>query len=359
MRIKTSGRRKIRKASRAFKRIVSALPSVPFLKPVLLISVALCILLIILPYIITNLTPSDKPEKELVPEATFELTETPDTITVYRTGNNRTEIIDFEDYVKGVVSCEMPASFHIEALKAQAVAARTYSLSRVINADKTGNPEAHPQAPVCDSTHCQVYRSVSENKNVKGASWMESNWPKIEKAADSTRSQLLYYNGELAEQALFHSSSGGRTENCQDVFASAVPYLVSVESPYEDEATHQNETNSFTIKEISYALKSRYPNIDFGDISTSSIKIISRSTGGRVEKMRIGNGIIEGRNVREALKLPSAAFTIDISGDTVSFTSNGSGHGVGMSQYGADGMAKKSYTYRQILNHYYKGTMVY
>ena len=188
---------------------------------------------------------------------------------------------------------------------------------------------------------------------------MKDGWKKICAAADSTKGELLYYKGELVEQALFHSSSGGRTENSEDVFTSAVPYLVSVDSPYESDATHQNEKNSFSVNEFSDIIRAKYPGIAFGDINASNIKIISRSSGSHVEKMKIGDGVIEGRSVREALELPSANFTVSISEDIITFTSTGSGHGVGMSQYGADGMAKEGYTYREILSHYYSGTEVY
>lgn len=351
--------RKLRRSVHCIKNIISAVSAFPFVKPALAVFVSLCLLLILAPYILSRLAPSDEPEKELVPQASFEPVRTPSTIDVFRTEENKTETIDFEDYIKGVVSCEMPSSFHKEALKAQAVAARTYAASRVCLASESGNPDSHPQAPLCDSTHCQVYRSESENRTLKGDSWMKDGWKKICAAADDTEGQLLYYNGELVTQALFHSSSGGKTENCEDVFAAAVPYLVSVDSPYEDEATHQNETTSFSINEFVDKIKSEYPDIEFGEINASGIKILSRSSGGQVEKIQIGNGVISGRNVREALSLPSANFEIDVSDDSITFTSNGSGHGVGMSQYGADGMAKKGYNYREILSHYYSGTQVY
>ena len=187
----------------------------------------------------------------------------------------------------------------------------------------------------------------------------KDGWKKICKAADATCGQLLYYRGELVQQALFHSSSGGKTENCQDVFAASVPYLVSVDSPYEDEATHQNEQHTFTVENFAKKIRTHCPKIAFGDIKSSNIKIISRSTGGHVEKMQIGNGLIEGRTVREALELPSTNFTIKISAGKITFTSSGSGHGVGMSQYGASGMAKKGYGYKDILAHYYQGTEVW
>ena len=135
--------------------------------------------------------------------------------------------------------------------------------------------------------------------------------------------------------------------------------MVSVDSPYEDEATHQNEQHTFTVENFAKKIRAYCPKIAFGDIKSSNIKIISRSTGGHVEKMQIGNGLIEGRTVREALELPSTNFTIKISAGKITFTSSGSGHGVGMSQYGASGMAKKGYGYKDILAHYYQGTEVW
>lgn len=352
-------KRKIKKYINKAQEMFKLIPHIPSLKPILCSFAAICILLVLIPYLITRIVPADEPEKDLIPEIDFEKIEIPKSINVYRTEKSKTETVDFEEYVKCVVSCEMPLSFHIEALKAQAVAARTYSLARVLKAAGYGNSDAHPNAPLCDSTHCQVYSSKSQLRELKGDEWMDTGWNKICEAVNSTEGQLLYYGDELVEQALFHSSSGGRTENCEDVFAAAVPYLVSVESPFEDNATHQNEENTFDINDFAEIIKSQYPGISFGDINASNIRILNRSSGGRVEKMQIGNGIIEGRNVRESLSLPSANFTISTSDNKITFTSNGYGHGVGMSQYGADGMAEKGYNYKEILNHYYKGTTVY
>lgn len=287
----------------------------------------------------------------------------PDYINVYNTTTKQVMAVPFEDYVKGVVAGEMPSTFEEEALKAQAVAARTYSLSKVIRSGVGGNPPAHPGAPLCNDTHCQVYRTVDELKQLKGESWMQQDWLKICKAVESTKGQMMYYNGQLAEQALFHSSSGGHTENSEDVFASAVPYLRSVSSPYEADATHQNESRSLTIAEFAQKVKSAYPNKAFGDISISSIKIMNNTQGGRVNQIQVGNQTLTGREIREALALASAdftfGFTISNSQPYIIFTTNGYGHGVGMSQYGANGMAKKGYTYKDILEHYYTGIKVY
>ncbi|MBR6798687.1 MAG: stage II sporulation protein D [Firmicutes bacterium] len=332
----------------------------PYIKVFLISIVCMSILLIFIPMAITHIVPDnmrdDDKDNASYP---YDKVDLPKTISVYRTESGSVDKLPFEEYIKGVVSCEMPSTFHSEALKAQAVAARTYSAAKVINSETSGNPLAHPSAPLCDSTHCQVFKTEKELKVTKGEAWMKEGYERICDAVDDTEGQLLYYKGELVQQALFHSSSGGATENCEDVFTAAVPYLVSVESPYEDEATHQDEETAFTVNEFISLIRSAYPTTQFGNISSNNIKIISRSSGNRVDKIQVGSGTLTGRQVREALGLSSANFTIDINGDTITFTSNGSGHGVGMSQYGADGMAKKGYDYKKILSHYYSGTEVY
>ncbi len=332
----------------------------PYIKMLFTTVICMGILLIFIPMVITHIMPNSvNDENNDNASYSYNKIDLPKTISVYRTETDTIDKLPFEEYIKGVVSCEMPSTFHQEALKAQAVAARTYSAAKVINSVDSGNPSAHPEAPLCDSTHCQVFKTENELKDIKGKEWMKKDYPKICSAVDDTEGQLLYYKGELVQQALFHSSSGGSTENCEDVFTAAVPYLVSVESPYEDEATHKNEKTALTIAEFASKIKGAYPGIGFGSITSENIEIVSRSDGNRVDKIQLGSGTLTGRQVREALDLSSANFTIDISGDTITFTTNGSGHGVGMSQYGADGMAKEGYDYKKILSHYYSGTEVY
>lgn len=332
---------------------------VPFIKIFLVISVCISILLIFIPLVITHFMSESNIDIDNGSSYFHEKVDIPKTIEVYRTESGKVDKLPFEDYIKGVVSSEMPSTFHSEALKAQSVAARTYSAAKVMNAETSGCPSAHPDAPLCDSTHCQVFKTEKELKDLKGEQWMKDGYVKINDAVNDTKGEMLYYKGELVQQALFHSSSGGATENCEDVFAAAVPYLVSVESPYEDAATHQNEETVFAIDEFASKVSSAYPSTHFGQITSDNIKIISRSNGNRVEKMQIGSATLTGRQIREALSLSSANFTIDIDGDTITIISNGSGHGVGMSQYGADGMAKEGYDYKKILSHYYSGTEIY
>lgn len=287
--------------------------------------------------------------------------QTPDTITVWMEEKGRAVSVDFEDYVCRVVASEMPSSFEEEALKAQSVAARTYGAGKILKYEEV-NPAAHPKAPVCNTTHCQVYKTEKKLIADHGEGWEEKGWKKIQKACRQTEGQLLYYNGELVMQPLFFSSSGGQTENSEDVFSGAYPYLVSVESPYEEEATHRDEEVKLTIKDFERKVKAAYPDRDIGGVSQSSIKILSRTAGGRVERMQAGDGsdgVLRGTEVRSAAGLSSAMFSIRFEEeDTVVFISSGSGHGVGLSQYGANGMAKEGYTYKEILHHYYSGTQV-
>lgn len=343
----------------------------PYLSSIVLKSAAILIaailfILIIIPFAITMLfvpessqQPSDEPVKSKT-EVTDSIKKVsiPSSIRVQKESSGKTEKVNFEEYVKGVVASEMPSTFEEEALKAQAVAARTYSLAKIKNARENGNSSAHPKAPVCDTVHCQVYQNESQLKKSKGSQWMKTDWRKIASAVDSTKGELLYYDGELVQQALFHSSSGGKTENCEDVFAAAVPYLVSVESPYEEDATHKKETLTLTLSQFSSKIKTAYPALSFGSITSSNIKILSHSSGGRVDEIQIGSKTLSGKQVREALGLYSANFTIKLESGKITFTTKGSGHGVGMSQYGANGMAKEGYNYKEILQHYYSGTTV-
>jgi len=258
----------------------------------------------------------------------------PSAVDVYITKKKRFETIDFETYITGVVASEMPSDFDFEALKAQAVASRTYALGRILSG-----------AELCDTVHCQVYR----NDNIP---------PKVARAVKKTKGQLLLFDGKLASQALYFSSSAGDTENAEDVFSNPYPYLVSVSSSDEPGATHKKEVCTLSIKGFSQKIKDSLPELSFGAIKKSNIKILSRTAGGRVETIKVGTQILSGADIRKALNLYSTRFTIKIKGKTITITSSGSGHGVGMSQYGANGLARKGKSYKQIPSHYYRGTTI-
>ncbi|NLN15000.1 MAG: stage II sporulation protein D [Tissierellia bacterium] len=278
-----------------------------------------------------------------------------DEIKVYNTNTNEVENLPLEEYVKGVVAAEMPAEFHIEALKAQAIAARTYAVSRTLKYEE-GHPN-HTEAPLCSGVHCQAYLSLEELRQIHGDSWVEKYWGKIEKAVESTGGILIYYNGEIIEP-LYHSTSGGMTEDAINVFAVESPYLKAVESPYEEDAPRFKTLITLTADEFIEKLKERYPKIDINkDNFYEKIKLVEKTDSGRVKKIAIDNEIIDGREIRDLYNLNSTNFkiTYDKGLNIIEIETYGYGHGVGMSQWGANGMAKQGSNYEEILKHYYTG----
>lgn len=242
-----------------------------------------------------------------------------------------------EQYILGVVLAEMPASFEQEALKAQAVVARTYALKRSITDGK------HPNNAVCtDSGCCQAYQ---DSDVVEATS---SN--KVREAVLATEGQVLTYKGALIE-ATYYSCSGGKTEDAQAVWGQEIPYLISVSSPGEEQAAHYTDTVQFTVEDFRNLLGVEQP-----DSKNSWIKILEYTTGGGVGTVQIGDSFFTGMEIRQLLGLRSTAFTISVVGDTVTITTKGFGHRVGMSQYGAEAMAVQGNSYIAILSHYYPGT---
>ncbi|WP_406242649.1 stage II sporulation protein D [Tissierella carlieri] len=280
------------------------------------------------------------------------------TVKIYNTKTGIVDEINIEDYVKGVVAAEMPAEFHIEALKAQAVAARTYAISRTIKYED-GHPD-HPSAPLCDGIHCQAYLSFSQLREIKGENWIEKYWSKIEESVDSTKNLAIFYNGEIIEP-LYHSTSGGRTEDIKDVFAGDAPYLKSVSSPYEEEAPKYRNTLTMTTEEFINKIKSKYPDAKLTkDNLHEKLKLIERTLTGRVKKAAIDKIIIDGRDLRDLFSLNSTNFTfsLDKKLNIIEIETYGYGHGVGMSQWGANGMGKHGSTFEEILKHYYTGVEI-
>ncbi len=267
--------------------------------------------------------------------------------------------IPLEEYIACVVASEMPAEFETEALKAQAVAARTYAAARKAQFEEGGCAHSDEGAYVCDTTHCQVYRDETALKEIKGDQWMEESFPKILGAVGQTEGEVLYYDGKLVEQPLFFSSGGERTENSEDVFVSAIPYLRSVESgDYEEDSPYQGVETQITLQELKTKLAAEYGEAGAQTVTSENISILGRTDGGSVSQIRFGELTLTGRQTRELLGLKSADFEVDVSGDTLTFVTTGSGHGVGLSQYGADGMAEQGRDYREILSHYYSGVEI-
>ena len=249
--------------------------------------------------------------------------------------------ISEDDYLTCVVLCEMPAEFEIEALKAQAIVARTYALRR----QKTGSK--HPSAAVCmEPSCCQGYKSVEAYLSAGGTS---ADVEKIRHAVVSTRNTVLTYKGELIE-ATYFSCSGGYTEDAQAVWGSDIPYLRATPSPGEEGAARYTDTVTFSTKEFLQKLGCTKPAGATGWLSD-----VEYTQGGGVASIRLCGKVFSGTTVRQLLGLRSTAFTITVLGDTVTVTTKGFGHRVGMSQYGADAMAANGSDYKEILQHYYQG----
>lgn len=273
--------------------------------------------------------------------------------------HNKDEIVTMalEDYVEGVVAGEMPALFHIEALKAQAVAARTFAVRRMKIYGGRGCG-LHPQADVCtDSTHCQAWLSDDELKQKWGVLGYYKYKPKISKSVKSTKGLIITYRGKPIDP-VFHSTSGGKTENSEDVWGNVVPYLRSVVSPYEEDSPKLVGEFSFDLNYFVSKLNEAYPDLNLKLEHLKTMEVVEEGEGGRIVKLRIKNKIVRGMDIRKIFKLNSSNFNWEIQGSRIVFTTIGYGHGVGMSQYGANGMAKAGKTYEQILKHYYTGVEI-
>lgn len=274
-----------------------------------------------------------------------------DKIKVYITKEARVEEIQIEEYVKSVVSGEMLVSFNEEALKAQAVAARTYVMSKRLKAC-----EIAEGGDVCDTTHCQVYISKSERLE-KWGNKGEEYWDKISKAVDATKGMVLSYNNDLVLYPQYFSTSSGMTENAVDVFSNDVPYLVSTESNGEEIAPKYETEFTFNINEFVNKINNKYSEAQVNvDNISGNIEIISRSDAGGIKEIRLGKTKVKGSDFRLAFGLSSTNFEYSIDSENVIFKCKGYGHGVGMSQWGANVMGNNGSNYKEILNHYYKGT---
>lgn len=255
-------------------------------------------------------------------------------ITVYRS-NGSVINLNMTDYLIGVVSSEMPASFNLEALKAQSVLARTYALK----AKQTGKK-------LTDTVSTQSYIDIDQMKNKWGNSF-NTYYNKIKNAVENTNGKYLSYNGNYIE-ALYHSTNNGKTESSLDVFGNYYPYLISVSSEYDKNASSYLRTINMPLDTISNKLGLSLNN-------NSVISILSYTDGGNIKEININGNNFSGKKVRELLGLRSADFDISISDNNANITTRGYGHGVGMSQYGANGMANAGYSYKDILSHYYPG----
>lgn len=268
-------------------------------------------------------------------------------------GGELTEM-DMETYLRGVVRAEMPASFEEEALKAQAVAARTYTLYKI----EGGGSANHPEADACDDVNCcKAYKSQEDAAAAWGMSAALYE-EKIRRAVAETDGEVVLYEGHPV-LAVFHSSSAGATRNVEDVWQQALPYLRSVASPEgADAVPNYYSKAAFTLTEFKEIFIAQYPTANLSGTPSNWFSNIHQNVNGAVESLQVGGITVTGGEMRSLLGLRSANFTISFTDDTVEFSVTGYGHGVGMSQYGANVLAQEGKTYVEILTYYYTGTTV-
>ncbi|MBW8349970.1 stage II sporulation protein D [Bacillus sp. IITD106] len=319
------------------------------LKPAFIFAAILLALSFTIPAILVQST-NDKKEGELkeLKEVKQNKTtkESSMEVAVFRSSTKKIEKLPLEEYVIGVVASEMPADFEMEALKAQALAARTYIVNQVMN---SANDETIPEgANIIDTVNHQVYKNKAELKKQWGKDY-EWKYKKVSEAVKATGGEILTYN-QKPITASFFSTSNGFTENAEDYWKNQIPYLKSVESPWDTKSPKFNSQKVLTISEFEKKLGVKIGN----DIGT----ITGRTSGKKVATVNINGKDFTGREIREKLDLRSTDFTWARKGDSIVISTKGFGHGVGMSQYGANGMAQEGKKYNEIVSHYYQGIAI-
>lgn len=319
--------------------------------------VVILILLIISLLVIKKWEEEDKEKKikeeiEKVQDYEFK-NKVPKEIKVKITKTGKVLTMDVDEYLKGVVPAEMPPSYNMEALKAQAVVARTYTFEKMQN-------NAHGDSDICDNyACCQAYynkEKILEIWTGRGFDRDTRNeyWSKVEDAVDSTNNIVITYKGEYIK-AYFHANSGGKTESSTEIWGKQkIDYLVPVESLGEENHSHYKSENVFTYEELEEKLnKGSDTRCEVNSIN--EIKILDYTVSGRVANIKIGDNHYEGTALRTLLGLKSTNFSVEENDSKVVFKVTGYGHGLGMSQTGSNYYAEQGYTYDEIIKHYYTG----
>lgn len=273
-------------------------------------------------------------------------------IKLLHTKTGEVEEVAIDTYLVNVVSAEMPADFEIEALKTQAVVARTYTIYKIQN-------KKHDNADICDdSACCQAWVSKEERFARWEESVRESNWQKIEQAVNETKGKIITYEGKPIN-AFFHSNSGGKTEIPVNVWGgTGYPYLQVVETSGEDNYTQYNSEVVLSKEELLEKLKVNYSDISIDFNNNDDLKILEYTDSGRVKTVKFGNHNLSGTDTRSLLGLRSTNFEIIKENENIKFSVKGYGHGVGMSQTGANTLAKEGKSYEDIINHFYIGVVI-
>lgn len=265
--------------------------------------------------------------------------------------------MSLEKYLIGVVAAEMPASFELEALKAQAVAARSYTLRRVVSLGGEKNKD-HPEADVCvEPAHCQAWISEDQMKENWGWLGFYKYYKKIKEAVEATENQVIVYNEKIIDPVYFSSCGNTKTEEASEVWKARTPYLKSIPCSWEDNNRYSNKVTEYKLEKIAQLLKMT-PEEALVFKLKPTIKASRYTASGRLGGMIIGSKVVSASDLRILLKFPSTNINWQIEKDKIVFTTKGYGHGVGMCQYGSNGLAKMGKSYREILQTYYQNVTI-
>jgi stage II sporulation protein D len=280
-------------------------------------------------------------------------------IKVYLSKQDKVVELTIEEYVRGVVAGEMPAEFELEALKAQAVAARTYGLAHMVQFGGTKKSDVKG-ADLDDTINSQVYLSKEERMSTWDKRYGEQYWNKITDAVNQTSGQILTYDGKLVMSPYYFAISSGKTESAAEVFSSDIPYLKSVRSEEDKEVKNYQVTTKYTYTQLANSINAKFPDAKVSSSKLKSqISILERTAGAEsVKKIKLGSITVKGDQFREAINLRSTNFSIRFNTKDIEITCKGYGHGLGMSQWGAAAMAKEGKSYTDILKHYYQGVKI-
>ncbi|WP_075983161.1 stage II sporulation protein D [Bacillus massilinigeriensis] len=324
------------------------------IKPIIVLAIILFSVTLLVPSLLVIPFSEEKASGQLKQDVTNEqkpkaketVTEPAVEVSVYRMEKQKLETLPLDEYVVGVVASEMPADFEMEALKAQALTARTYIVKQLLSNQKSKLPEG---ALVSDTVIHQVYKNEEDLKRVWG---MDYKWKlkKIKEAVEATSGEIITYDHSPID-ATFFSTSNGYTEDSGEIWPNQLSYLKSVESPWDQKSPKFNGQKIMRVKEFEKILGVKLTDNNIGTIT-------ERTEGKRVGKVEIDGKTFKGEVIREKLGLQSTDFSWERKGDSIFITTKGNGHGVGMSQYGANGMAQEGKTYKQIVKYYYNGVQI-
>lgn len=327
------------------------------MRKVICIIISIMVLIFLIPFIFTNRkilnSSTQVKEKETEIEINNYDYSKYKKIKLLHQDTKKVEEVNLDEYIACVVSAEMPVSYDIEALKAQAIVARTYTIYKITTSKK------HSEADICDkSTCCQAWISKEDRLKKWNSNESTKNWNKILQAVNETVGKIVTYDGKPIN-AFFHANSGGKTEVPFNVWGgTGYPYLQVVETSGEDAYSQYESEAKFTKTDFVKKISESHKDFEIDFNQKDCIKITERDDSNRVITVRIGNLNLSGVEARTLLGLRSANFTAEIQNDNIIFKVIGYGHGVGMSQTGADAMAKQGSNYEEIIKHFYTGVEI-